>query len=122
MVYCSPKCRLDGRPSHYQPSPYPHLSPVVVGTMHEITVSVDLMRRGYFVYRSLSHCAPHDLVAWAIGGDPIRVEVTSGAMYGKTLSHTNVKNHPPERYDLLALVGHCGEIRYIPEFPEDRSN
>ncbi|MCI0528347.1 MAG: hypothetical protein L0Y56_12980 [Nitrospira sp.] len=81
------------------------------GTFHEMKVVIDLMRRGYEVYRAVSGGAPCDFVA-VKDGKAIRVEVTTGHRYKTKL------NHPPKdpnKFDVLAIVEHDGWITYRPD-------
>lgn len=69
--------------------------------MHELAVCVDLMRRGFEVFRCVSPNSRCDLVA-INGGNFIKVEVTSG-----TLSKKGMVSFPPRKlhsFDLLAIV------------------
>lgn len=82
-----------------------------IGAMHEMVVAVDLMSRGYHVFRALSQACPCDL-AILKNGKLIRVECTTGT-YNR---NPNSWSHPlkdNKKYDVLAVVFHK-EIKYIP--------
>ena len=82
--------------------------------MHEMLVAVDLLRRGFYVYRSLTPNSPCDL---AIVKDDqfLRIEVKTGiiSLSGK-LSWASTKN---QLFDILAVVEHSGVITYYPDLP-----
>jgi hypothetical protein len=86
----------------------------VIGAALELIVSVDLMKRGGYVYRALSHTCPADLVLW-LGDQLLRVEVRSG----RRTKEGRLSYSPPEtrRYDILAIVDPEGVIVYKPDLP-----
>jgi hypothetical protein len=53
------------------------------GAMGEMLVSVDLMKRGYSVFRAVSPETPFDLVA-AKGDQLLRIECRCGSLHAKT--------------------------------------
>jgi len=53
------------------------LPTATVGTIGELAVALDLLRRGYHVFRALSPSCPADLVAYR-DGDPLKIEVRTG--------------------------------------------
>lgn len=55
----------------------PYLSPGNTGAVGELLVSIDLMRRGYFVYRAIGPNSPFDLFAYR-DGVGIKLEVRMG--------------------------------------------
>lgn len=84
------------------------------GAINEHRVMLDLMERGYEVYRAINGGAPLDLVA--IRGDEIvRVEVTVGVRYEPT-GWICVPNSKKDRtrFDVLAIVVN-GQINYDPQ-------
>jgi hypothetical protein len=92
---------------------------VLVGDYHELVVSLDLFRRGYFVYRSLSRCSPSDLVILKRGESPLQVEVTTGIR--KKGCRSIPSKSSKHQFDILAVVYHDGIIQYIPPFKEDEA-
>lgn len=92
------------------------VSTATVGAIQELTVAVDLLRRGLPVFRALSPSCPCDLAI--LDGDKlIRVEVATG-----TASLTSANNHIKMRtdrhkFDILAVVVHSGKIMYSTEPP-----
>ena len=112
--YCSNICRKDAeykaRCPTYEPS---KVSSGVIGAMHELLVSADLMRRGYEVFRALSPACSCDLVILK-EGRLLRVEVRTAqkSISGK-LSWTNSKKDIG-RSDMLALVVEGRDIVYLP--------
>jgi len=80
--------------------------------MHEMLVCVDLLRRGLFVYRSVSPNSPSDIAA-LYGKQLIRIEATTGNCGTTGRLYYPTKNL--EQFDVLAVVKHNGEITYIPD-------
>lgn len=65
-AYCRPRCANEARHILNRKANGVrdvHLPSGVIGAMHELIVSYDLMARGYYVFRALSHHCPVDLVA-----------------------------------------------------------
>ena len=95
------------------------LPPGTVGALHEMVVSTDLMRRGYHVFRAISPSCPCDLVIHRDGGSSIRVEVKTGTrkVSDGSLVIPNLMHQVGERFDVLAVVAHDGEIVYEPFTP-----
>lgn len=119
--FCSPVCRTS---FHRKYNHCPdierdnNLTTATIGSIHEYQVSVDLMRRGWQIFKALSPNGPVDLVA--IKADRIlRVQVTKGSKYKseskrtERICHGKGKNGSG-RYDLLAISMVSGEIVYIP--------
>lgn len=83
------------------------------GTVGELIVAADLLKRGFSVYKSLSPNAPCDLIAIK-KGKIIKVEVTNGykrkdgrIMHGKKDHHYS--------FDILAIVIDKNDISYSPD-------
>jgi len=94
------------------------LSPHFAAAVAEMLVAVDLMHRGFDVYKSLASCGACDLVCIKRGGNvAIRVEVKTARrqMNGK-LHHSP---HTHNRFDVLALV--CGDksVTYLPDLVDE---
>lgn len=107
--FCTKECKE----KHYRKTHYNHtkygVNNVVVGTIQELIVSVDLLKKGYEVFRSLGSSCSCDL-AILKNGKLLRVEVTTGYIMGKAT------HHPPkeaQKYDILAVVID-GNIIYNP--------
>ena len=85
-----------------------------VGAAHELLVCVDLMRRGYHVFRAVSPSSPCDLVVFRGDEKPLRIEVRTAArsVGGKIYIPADKGT---ERYDVKAWVFHDGDIMYVPE-------
>lgn len=97
--YCSAECRRTA----YLGAPLPTLSSGTVGAIQELRVCVDLMARGFHVFRAMSPSCPCDLVAWDPEGRVLRIEVktawrhpTSGALHRGTVDRN--------RFDVVCYV------------------
>lgn len=89
------------------------VSRATVGAVSELIVSVDLLRRGYDVFRALSPSCSCDLVILK-NGRVIRVEVRTGVINtGGKIAHA-WKEKDRDRSDVLAVVVN-GSIIYKPE-------
>lgn len=97
------------------------LVPGTIGAMHEMVVAVDLMRRGFHVYRALSPACPCDLVVYSPAGVGYRVEVRTHVRMasGATSPSYMNKKRDPGRQDCFALVTHDQEITYIPDITQE---
>lgn len=77
------------------------VSPATVGAIAEFLVSVDLMKRGYDVYKALSPAASCDLVIVSRDFKKVyRVEVKSGQLKNGRI----YPNQKSNRFDILAVV------------------
>lgn len=80
--------------------------------MSELSVCVDLMAKGYEVFRAESpHCSC-DLVVLD-GGRPIRIEVKSGYRRKDGEIGVPTSSLDPTKYDVLAVV--TDEVTYTPD-------
>ena len=89
------------------------------GAAHELIVSVDMLRRGWDVYRAISAGCGHDLVV-GIGDRLLTVQVSTGKMYKTTslVQHCKNRQFQNGKCDVLALV--TGDmILYAFRSPED---
>lgn len=84
------------------------------GAIHELVVSVDLMKRGLHVFRAMSPSCPCDL-AVICDGKLLRIEVTTGFLLASGRIHVPSKNE--KNFDVLAVV-HGGVIHYQPDLPK----
>ena len=111
--YCSYECRkkdtvkrfnaINGKPLG--------LHKTTVGTTYELLVSVDLIRRGYEVYRAVDHGCPNDL-AVARGKKFLLVQVT--AAWKNFSGKLRYRPHKKGGHHVIAAVQRSGEITYIP--------
>jgi hypothetical protein len=85
------------------------------GAMHEMAVAIDLLRRGLYVYRSLTPNAPSDL-AVLYRHELIRVEVTTG--YKNLAGRVSYPTKDHSKFDLLAVVVRDEGIIYEPAIEE----
>lgn len=85
------------------------------GAIGELLVTVDLMRRGYDVFRAVSPGAICDLMIFK-NVDFKRVEVTKGQRYTSSKLTGKLKwaAHDSKRYDILAVWESDGIITYMP--------
>ena len=105
-IYCSNQCRKDY---------YNQFNDLLInipnntrGAINELIVSIDLMKRGYEVFRALSPACSCDLVGFK-NKKLFRVEVTSGRIVnGKAFGAI----HNPSNYDIFAVVTNNKEIYY----------
>ncbi len=93
------------------------LNPSTTGAYHELKVSLDLISKGYEVFRALSPSCSCDLIALK-NGKSLRVEVTTGAFQALRQGNTLYwAKHDPKKYDLLVVVADSN-IYYMPELEE----
>lgn len=101
QVYCSRRCRsASHKVAFVHPVP---INTGVIGAMSELVVSADLLRRGFYVFRSLSQSSPCDLIALRDNNHVLRIEVST-AWEGSNGKLYTSKNRASEKYDVLALV------------------
>ena len=88
-----------------------------VGAISELRVSVDLMAKGYPVFRALSPACPVDL-AVLHGERLLRIEVTTGYLgpKGQILFNSAKRRWLGVKYDHLAVPVR-GEVHYLPDLP-----
>jgi hypothetical protein len=87
----------------------------VVGAIAECRVCVDLLQRGFHVFRAVSFHSPVDIVAFrGDDGPAFRIEVRTAYRRGERLYHPPPR---PGRYDVLAAVT-ADEIVYSLTLPE----
>jgi len=93
---------------------YPLTTRFSTGSILELRVCIDLMAKGYEVYRAMSACAPFDLIVWT--EDELRlVEVKSAYDRGgsKLWVPNGIHAYPGT---ILAAVA-IDRIEYHPELP-----
>lgn len=83
-----------------------------IGAIAELIVSIDLLNKGMFVYRSVSTNAPCDLVVIdpLEPTKPMRYEVKTADERGTA---RRLRPEKAGRFDVLALVSRQGKIEYI---------
>ncbi len=100
--YCDPSCQKEYWKKKYAgQNTIWGVSSSTVGAINELRVSVDLLRRGYSVFRALSPSCPCDLVLLK-DGDVFRVEVTTG--HNSSNGRLYYPKKDPQLYDILAIV------------------
>ena len=106
-VRVSELCRL----KNGEKNPFP---PSVCGTVSELTVSTDLLKKGFHVFRSISPYGPCDIVVLK-GKKLFLIEVTTGSRNnaGKLMYPAHKKY--AHIFDIIAVVENAGKITYIPE-------
>jgi hypothetical protein len=85
-----------------------------VGAISELQVAIDLLAKGYVVFRSISPHGPCDLAVLK-DGKLIKVEVATGYLNssGQIQKPQKSENHD---FDILAVVVQ-DQIKYFPEKP-----
>jgi hypothetical protein len=113
--YCSPECSKSKPWDSFVDLKF-KISPGTKGTITEFLVCVDLMKRGYNVFRAISPNSPFDIIAVNHQATH-RIEITSGNMIGEKLIY-NKHNKWKDHFDIIAVVILSGnKIIYIPEIP-----
>jgi len=117
QIYCSIKCRTDKILKDNQVGPeFRILTNGTKGALNEFIVIVDLLKKGYEVFRAVSQDSSCDL---AILKDKklLRVEVTSAwtSAGGKIIR--SKKKITSGKNDILATIYHGDKIDYFPNTP-----
>jgi len=117
VLRCSRKCQREAERRRYRHHHLDGISSSKIGTVNELAVIADLLRRNWEVYRAVSADAPCDLAA-VVSGHLVRIEVTTGHRnVDGRLAHPKNKHIGTGRFDILAVV--VGqEIAYLPELPD----
>jgi hypothetical protein len=119
--YCGKECQR----AHYYGTPIydesdvlaaASISPGTRGAMSELRVCVDLMARGFHVYRAMSPSCPSDLVVWKERGRAIRIEVKTAR---KNMATGNIAYQSSKRnvFEVICYVA-FDELIYIPPVEE----
>jgi hypothetical protein len=113
--YCSNKCRKEHvKVTYKEKNPgLLNVCTATVGAIGELRVCVDLLMKGYNVYRSVSPACSADL-AITLKEKLLRVEVTTGYLDCKGNVVNNKKYADQSKFDVVAIVLKSGEIRYLP--------
>lgn len=110
VKFCSREC------SHHLARPIRDvaLPTGTVGALGELVVSVDLLRHGFEVFRSVSQSCSCDLIAMK-NTELLRVEVRTGNRNsnGKILAPVN--RDQLGRFDILAIVLDDRDVVYVPD-------
>lgn len=108
--YCSKKCSKESLEKR-QPKCKHNLPSSTIGSISELLVCVDLMKKGYSAFRCVSPNAKFDLVAFKLDIF-LKIEVTTGTFLpsGKIVHTTKDKNN----FDILAIVILPDKIIYEP--------
>lgn len=89
-----------------------HLNKYDKGSLGEVSVCADLMRKGITVFRNAGKKAPFDLVA-LIEGELLRIEVKSGRRNSKT-NKIYCGDTKDNDFDILAVYDlGTGQVYYI---------
>lgn len=102
--YCSHECISENHRRKYREQNKLVFSGIpsgTVGAINELRVSVDLLTRGYHVFRSLSPACICDLVI-VVDHRAFRIEVTTG--HHTRDGKLQYPRHDEFRYDVLAVV------------------
>lgn len=116
-VYCSLSCQVawhgKGTERDFAATRM-NLATGTVGALAEMAVAVDLLERGYEVFRSVSPAATCDLVV-LLGTRSLRVEVRTAYLRGETDLHINIPQKDAGRQDLYGFVVHTSprQISYV---------
>lgn len=106
VKYCSRECQeVASKAKIRELNPPLGISTGAVGALSELVAAVDLMKRGYAVFRALSPDCSCDL-AIVKDKELWRVEVKTGYRYpnGKIYYPVSSKKQSLELYDVLAVV------------------
>ena len=113
--YCGPSCQNEHWKKQYAgQNTLWNLPSGTVGAINELRVSVDLLVKGYSVFRALSPNCPCDLVL-LFGRRVFRVEVTTGHRTSTGRLTWPIKDGT--RFDVLAVVL-PESIVYFTDLPE----
>lgn len=126
--YCSPTCRKVATVRTYSVPAETRLygiSPSTLGTLREMLVAIDLMRRGFDVFKAMSPNSPCDLVALRGDSPALRIEVKT-AVQSPVTGKVAVPR-PRHNCDLLGLVvgdaihyaDALGNLSREPIYPQD---
>ena len=113
-IFCSAICRRQHEKQQYaKANPSSHLTTTTVGTLSELKVSIDLLQKGYEVFRAVSSSCSCDL-ALLKDGKLLRVEVTTGHFSPRNrIPYFPLRKQNNGKFDILAIVT-LGEIVYKP--------
>jgi hypothetical protein len=96
------------------------ISPGTVGAIAELAVAVDLMERGYDVFRAVSPACSCDLAVLS-GGELLRIEVRTGHLSANGGLYWGATRNDDGRFDVYAVVLHS-DPRQIVYLNPDKSH
>lgn len=111
-LFCGRKCRQLAYFKAGDKPVYAGMATGTIGALGELRVAVDLLEKGYEVYRSVSPSCSADIIIWK-AGRCVRVEVKTGVR-GK--AGQLICDRKSFRADVLAVVLKSG-IVYEPPLP-----
>lgn len=116
-LYCREACRRASKRGDVQAqlAPSALVSTGTKGAINELRVALDLMARGFHVFRAMSQSCPCDLVAWDRRGKLYRVEVKTGRRLPS--GKLSFQKHNTDDYDVICHVVDDGLI-YAPPIDE----
>ncbi len=111
--YCSKTCAKGQYKSNTLSEAY-GVDRSLVGAIGELKVANDLLQKGYYVFRSVSHHSPFDLFAYCKRtGRSFRIEVSGGMPSQSGISydkHSDAADH----FDVIAIAL-FDKIVYLPD-------
>jgi hypothetical protein len=117
--FCSSACRdLKQKKTWKEHNPFndENLSTPSKGTISELTVYLDLLKKGYNVLKSITPNCSFDL-ALLCNKNIYRLEVTTGSYdYKGNIVHSKKFT---DKFDILCIVTKDGKITYLPPIPEN---
>ena len=117
-TYCSNKCRKEHAKFIYkEKNSGLNVCSATIGAIGELRVCVDLLIKGFNVYRSVSPACSADLVITK-EGRLYRIEVTTGYFDAKGNIINNKKYADQSKFDVVAIAFKNGEIKYVPNLEE----
>jgi hypothetical protein len=112
-VYCSDACGAEYRNNNFytanQRLPI-KIKSATTGAAHELVVCVDLMKRGWHVFRAQSPSCPCDLIAMN-DNQLLRIEVTTGTIVKHGIAFPKKKDS--YIFDFIAVVTHNHDIHWF---------
>jgi hypothetical protein len=105
----------------------PKLPTGTTGALSEMAAAMDLMMRGYEVFRALSPTCSCDLIAAKPGASALRIEVRTGQIShitGRTSFPRNGKGKDKrdesvlDHYAVVVYIGAIPHVTYEPPLPE----
>ncbi len=121
--YCSDGCRehtrYEAEAGHRKKRPV-LLDTTTRGAQSELSVAIDLLERGYMVFRNITPSGSIDIIAVERGeaGSMLRIEVKTSADNSKYKTFGKRKYKQGKHYDYLAIANYEGDIMYHPDLPE----
>ncbi len=103
--FCSTECRREYNREQYRlKNPFKGTSRATTGTISELRVAVDLMCKGYNIFRALSPSSPCDLIILQ-DGQSLKLEVrTTYKTTGEKIYANRMKRDDPNNIDIYAWV------------------